>query len=801
MNENQNKQLRENRVKIVSDLEPKGKVLDTLYEDGVLTENDIELVASAKTRKERCQLLLSILPTRGPVAYGSFKKALEVGQYEFLADQLCSECNEIHQNTDVKTDSDLSSQRRTDTKACQRCWTFLQKVYNERTDINRSLLRIMTMHCCLLLDNIESSDVIDQLFKDHVITADDIGDIVADNTRRCRCETLFKTLLSVQGTSVVESLKLSLMKKYSYIVDKIENGTDDNQPMTQSSRSQTAPNIRKQNSNADVVSDAQASLKARPLVERTVRNSADNIKGTVNVTSDIQLCGKADPYVNNSRNGEKEYSNTLIDSNIHASDKNMTDLKITADINDDTVVKSEVINHRYEIQWSDRTNTVDGAFAVASGGQRLFDTTNTSCEKDNLNESSLNMSFEIPASSSFYSPVAVATKIQAEEKTKFQNSKSVYRKRKHKKRSLAKDIPKLMDVSHKEHDSKTDDRGEIVPKQITTIHSQKLSTRLTMAFNYLSTLINQGEFSKFEETSDKLQSRFPSNYDLMCIIGYLQTSRDLFQTNFDSAKSHIDSTMALVPKTTNPRYFMLELFTAKTRKYITRKKFEKFQTTLDEALMILETDPVGCTGRAAGWLYINDARNKTTQLSCLNLRSPNACQVYEHLFESAKTSFQRSMTNFKRDGGKDGPFGFGYALCRLAILLLRCGDNGLTMNSLTPPADDIHTAGQYLNHLEDSDIAISRILDMHFRLAKCDYQFRRGNFVRALEHAQIGHDLTTELRLFEYKEHAYNRLSFLKSKSQLHCVADELSEEKAQRILFEEPSSSEWDTLNDKSVS
>ncbi|XP_045162351.2 uncharacterized protein LOC123527131 [Mercenaria mercenaria] len=800
MNENQNKKLRENRVKIVSDLEPKGKVLDTLYEDGVLTENDLELVSSAKTRKERCQLLLSILPTRGPIAYGSFKKALEVGQYEFLADQLSSECQEIPESTDVKPDSELSSQRWTDTKACQRCWTFLQKVNNERTHINSSLLRIMTMHCCLLLDNIEPSDVIDQLFQDHVITADDIGDIVASATRRSRCETLFKTLLSVHGTSMVDSLKLSLMKKYSYIVEKIENDTDDNQPMGQSSRSQTAPSIREQNSNADVVSDANALLKATPSVERTVRNSADNIKVALSVSSDIQLCGKADPNVNNSRHGEEETLNTLIDSSIHASDKNMTDLKITVDINDASVVKNEVNNHRYETPLSNGTDTVDGAFVDASRRWRLFDITNSSCEKDNLNESSLNTSVEITASSSFHSPVTSVTKTQAEEKTKYQNAKSVYGKRKHKKRSQVNDIPNSTDVSQ-EHDSKTDDRREIVPKQITAIQSQKLSKRLTVAFNYLSTLINQGDFSKFEETSGKLQSRFSSNYDLMCIIGYLQTSRDLFQTNFDSAKSRIDSTMALVPKTTNPRYFLLELFTAKTRMYITRKKLEKLQTTLDEAVMILETDPVGCTGRAAGWLYINDARNKTAQLSCLNLRSPNACQVYERLFESAKTSFQRSMTNFKRDGGKDGPFGFGYALCRLAILLLRCGDNGLTMNSLTPPADDIHTAGQYLNHLEDSDIAISKILDMHFRLAKCDFQFRRGNFVRALEHAQIGHDLATELRLFEFTEHAYNRLSFLKSKSQLNCVANELSEEEAHRILFEEPSSSEYDTQNDNSVS
>ena len=55
----------------------------------------------------------------------------------------------------------------------------------------------------------------------------------------------------------------------------------------------------------------------------------------------------------------------------------------------------------------------------------------------------------------------------------------------------------------------------------------------------------------------------------------------------------------------------------------------------------------------------------------LNFNKPSAFSAYQQLFEQAKESFTRALSNFDKDGGKDGPFGVGYAVCRLAILLLR----------------------------------------------------------------------------------------------------------------------------------
>ncbi|WAR13688.1 hypothetical protein MAR_003793 [Mya arenaria] len=660
MDEQQIYRLRENRVKIVNDLEPRGRVLDILFEEGILTENDVELVSSARTRKERCHALLSVLPTRGPVAYGSFQKALNAGNYEFLATQLSIENDELTPEAEFgsSTTNDelgISQNRRRHrnnegTGKCASCLKYFTEIENSATLSNSALFTIIEQHCCLLLDNIEPKDLIDHLFQEHILTADDIDTVCSCLTRRQRCELLFCLLLA-KDHDVVTSLKRSLTKKYSYIVQTIE-----------------------------------------PRCEQQEVSTTDELANST------ESHGRERRYKSH-RTRVKEYFGC-----------EQTDVK--------------------------QLREVQGIETDVTDGSKAVDT-----------------------AISHETPLSVVKKCHNERK---------------------------IDKSDKA-------KSEQVCKQVTFIHTEKPKKRLVVAFNYLSTLINQGEYTKFEDTTTQLRVRFPRNYDLLCILGYLQASRDLFKTDFDSAKRRINDTMALVPKTSNPRYFTLELFTAKTRMYITQKKLEKLQTTLEEAMMILETDPLGCTGRAAGWLYINHARNMTAQLSCLNLSKPGAFNVYNGIFNTAKTSFQRSMTNFKRDGGKDGPFGFGYALCRLVILLLRCGDNGRTMGLIKPPDDDVISAEKYMRHLEDSDIPIPKILEMHSRLAKCDYFFHRNHFTRAFEHATEAHNLATTMNLLEFTEHAHNRMSFLNSKQTLTGPDEDISEEDVHRILFED-STSEGET-------
>ena len=51
-------------------------------------ENDLEFISEGQTRRQRCQRLLTMLPTRGPQAYGSFTHALKEDGYVHISDRL-----------------------------------------------------------------------------------------------------------------------------------------------------------------------------------------------------------------------------------------------------------------------------------------------------------------------------------------------------------------------------------------------------------------------------------------------------------------------------------------------------------------------------------------------------------------------------------------------------------------------------------------------------------------------------------------------------------------------------------------
>ena len=60
---------------LVKDLEPKD-LLGFLFQDGIINENDMERVKSEKTRTLQAEMLLDILPRRGPKAFAVFTDSL-----------------------------------------------------------------------------------------------------------------------------------------------------------------------------------------------------------------------------------------------------------------------------------------------------------------------------------------------------------------------------------------------------------------------------------------------------------------------------------------------------------------------------------------------------------------------------------------------------------------------------------------------------------------------------------------------------------------------------------------------------
>ncbi|XP_013390646.1 uncharacterized protein LOC106159026 [Lingula anatina] len=702
MDPDQEENLRRHHVAITNDLEPK-EVLDYLNQDGVLTDNDCELVSTGKTRKERCQLLLSLLRRRGQSAYSAFTSALAVTQYKHIQQllipaeeskeigEICSIGQKEYEEACSSSSKDIShlddetlqvcrkhrhvlTNARSDKSCMKRAASTTENVKNDAdynpckkcknllTGIsgNDQLSSLLHQHCCLFFDNVEPIDLIDHHFQEGVLSDDQCEHVRVGVTRKDRCRILFKELAKFPAPKeVLSTLKISLEKKYNFILARIH----------------------------------------------------DNIQGCLS-----EVCDALSP----SRQQElcqKQQENVLHDDNSHI--------------------------------------TVDGAKAFVD---KLA---SKSCQK----QESLHSKKAPKCQKQVATP-----KVSSD--TDSDNYLQAKTRRRHKRRRRTCQLKQHSDMVVIQRSPNT----LFMTKPSSTFTESAACKRLSVAFNYLSTLINQGCYEEFESVSANLQSQFVYQPDMTCLLSYLHASKDLFKNDIDAAKRHIDHAFETLPKTSDPKYFMVELFTAKTRMYVKQKRLEKLENSLDDVKQIIQTDPAGCTGRAAGWLYMNDGRNKTSQMTMLNPYNPSYLSNYNQLHAMAKESFQRALENFQRDGGKDGPFGSGYAICRLCILLLKCGDNGLTMNTLHPSEDDIKTAGGYIRQLEDSSIPIPKILQVNLLLGKCDYQFRQGNMVRAVEHAEAAVNLAKELNMFEFAEHAQKRVMFLKKKTPLHI--EEITEER-----------------------
>eukprot|EP00112_Aurelia_sp_Birch-Aquarium-sp1_P002495 Seg1276.13 transcript_id=Seg1276.13/GoldUCD/mRNA.D3Y31 product=Caspase-2 protein_id=Seg1276.13/GoldUCD/D3Y31 len=76
MNKSHRKILLKHRLDLTTDLEP-NEVMQYLYQEDILTENDVELIKGGRTRKEKVELLLDTIPRKGPKAFNAFVSSLK----------------------------------------------------------------------------------------------------------------------------------------------------------------------------------------------------------------------------------------------------------------------------------------------------------------------------------------------------------------------------------------------------------------------------------------------------------------------------------------------------------------------------------------------------------------------------------------------------------------------------------------------------------------------------------------------------------------------------------------------------
>ncbi|OWF44991.1 uncharacterized protein LOC110457563 [Mizuhopecten yessoensis] len=859
--------LRQNHITLVDDLDPRA-IIDDLFEDEVLTENDCDRIKACNTRKEQCRLLLTLLPTRGPAAYGSFLKSLTVN-HDHLANLLkCSvqhmkkgsECSQVEYGnmppvysyiagdsrkcSETETQVDAADLIKGDlVEACSKCSPDIPKFAFPQLEV------VIKNNCCLILENVEAKDLLDIHYQEYVFGDEECERIKSGKTRSERCIIFISELSKRTSNKVMSVFTRSLEKKYGYIIKEIKKTS-----FCATSNVLSTPTV------ADIHQpiDAEFPRSIGDVIRRPILAEVLHRGITACVAYPGKLSSSVDCQPQSLHFNDKQlesinstqYGDTLADDDNHSLPKEQTSpfdrFKSLTNVSPPkSSFKFSQERHKdsEDVEWMVRRNR------HLKRERKLFDRRSQqvfpgyednvpdnrlhgSCPTVLVNETKTNVclqkqSFETdwkeeetdethaalvgdvdnapcrrkreqirsvsehqPSTSKslrtdFFSNKGTEN-IQMDNKL----SDNVYpiTTNSYNCRRKASESPKQQSESEKRRDlpnlsnlsALTCNPGSMEPHELRT-------RRLEVAFNALSTMINQGHFEKFERFSVNIKLKYVHDFDMMCILDYLHASRDLFIADVDSAKKHINTGLQRVAKTSNPKYFTLELFSAQTRMYLSQKKLQKLENTLADAKMIIETDPVGCSGRAAGWLYMNDVRDISCQLVMLNVHRPNYTAVYKYLHGKAVNSCKRALDNFNRDGGKDGPFGIGFALCRLAILLLRCGDNGLTMDVQQPDIDDIEMAGNYLRQLEDSDIAIPKILEVHYLIAKCDLQYRRSNSVRALEHAEAAYRLATEINMLEFTEHAHNRGVFLRS---MPVFSKAVGEEEVSRILFDDSADS-----------
>ena len=84
MDKKHRKTLLKHRLEFVKDLEALD-VTSALFESGIITENDKETIEGIKHRREQVELLMDLLPRKGPKAFEGFCTALQSsGVYEHL---------------------------------------------------------------------------------------------------------------------------------------------------------------------------------------------------------------------------------------------------------------------------------------------------------------------------------------------------------------------------------------------------------------------------------------------------------------------------------------------------------------------------------------------------------------------------------------------------------------------------------------------------------------------------------------------------------------------------------------------
>lgn len=216
METEQRNALRKNHVALVDHLDP-CDIIDDLFEDGILTENDCDHIKSCNSRKDKCRLLLKLLPTRGGCAYGSFVKSLTAGYGHLVPLLQCSKQDTDNDAIQTKEGGGRGSGNMV--KVCNHCKPLIPPFALP------ALEKLIKQNCCLILRNVEPNDLLDLHYQEFVLGSEECERIKTGKTRLERCTMFVSELSRCNNDTTTSVFMKSLERKYRYIVDELSKCT------------------------------------------------------------------------------------------------------------------------------------------------------------------------------------------------------------------------------------------------------------------------------------------------------------------------------------------------------------------------------------------------------------------------------------------------------------------------------------------------------------------------------------------------------------------------------------------------
>ena len=279
---------------------------------------------------------------------------------------------------------------------------------------------------------------------------------------------------------------------------------------------------------------------------------------------------------------------------------------------------------------------------------------------------------------------------------------------------------------------------------------------LTLAFDKLSTLINSGGFDPYKRHRDCLIKGRPEDADLVCMLYYLDACIQLFKGNLMQCENIVNEAIKLMPRTSSPSRVMVELFSLRCWMFLKENKLNALEYDLQDAAQIIAQDPLGCAGKAAGWLYFDEARRLIPLMSTNNQARSYAIK------DKAIKCLEKALEQFHYETGKDGPYGFNYVTIKLASLKLACGELMQTTD-LQPTVEELVDATERLRLVEACSIGNPAVLKAQNCMAMSDLHYRRHNLARALNYAEEGYNLAHGLGCPEETRCAQVRQQFYRN--------------------------------------